>query len=200
MEMKWQAAVVFGFLLAGCGPSFKVAALTAPQAAPKAKLTSKQQKILASLEKQIAANLKYDAAYTKNGLPKPGTGVCIDVVIKSAAAIGIDLKREVTKEIAANPRAYKVSKPDPGIDHRRCRTVIYWFKKHTKSLSLGSDFQPGDIVFYSTPGNGKIDHVGVIGGRIGSDGLPTFVHHWPGRPVEEVENPVVFKVVGHFRF
>lgn len=159
-----------------------------------------QQQILANLNRQIKANLVYDGAYTASGKPKPGTGVCSDVVLGAAHSIGIDLQKEITLEIKASPVAYGVERGDPGIDHRRCRTMIFWFRKHAESISSTKDFRLGDVVFYQTSGKGMIDHVGVIGGNKGADGLPTLVHHWPGQPVTEIENPMTWTVAGHFRF
>ncbi len=159
-----------------------------------APLTPMQGALVADLENQLAMDLVYDPAYTANGKPKPGTGVCTDVVIRAAIAIGVDLQSKITRAVAASPTAYGVTSPDKGIDHRRCRVMIHWFKMHAKPINPSTKFEPGDVVFYRTSGRGMIDHVGVIG----RDG--TLVHHWPGGPVTIQPDPAAWSIAGHFRF
>ncbi len=175
-------------------PQSQLSHPAAAQTVATSQLTPIQTAIVADLEKQLAMDLVYDPAYTSNGVPKPGTGVCSDVVIRAAKAIKVDLQREISRAVAANPSAYGVTSPDKGIDHRRCRVMIHWFKKHASPVNPSTKFEPGDVVFYRTSGRGMIDHVGVIG-REG-----TLVHHWPVGPVTIQPDPAVWSIAGHFRF
>jgi uncharacterized protein YijF (DUF1287 family) len=166
-------------------------------------LTPFQREIVASLERQTAANTVYNSAYYRGGVPPAHVGVCSDVAIRAFAAAGVDLKRAVTKDIQAHQRLYPLSHPDPNIDHRRCRNLVVYFRRHAKELSVAANtahWQPGDIVFWSTGGKSYLDHIGIIGNHIGASGNPTVVQHLPGAFVNETDSLYRFQVLHHFRW
>lgn len=158
-----------------------------------------EQRALASLDAQMAEDLIYDPAYTRSGVPKRGTGVCTDVVLRMALDLGVDIRRSMTADVARNRARYGLRRPDPAIDHRRSRYLIHWFRRHAITLSARDPLRPGDVVFYRTGGRPFIDHVGVVGRFEGQPPRPTLVHHWPGRPVEAIPNVETWDVVGRFR-
>ncbi len=165
-------------------------------------LTPFQSAIVGSLEKQTAANTVYDSAYYRGGVPPANVGVCSDVAIRAFSAAGVDLKRAVTADIQAHSRLYPLSHPDPNIDHRRCRNLVVYFRRHAQEIPLKSTeaWKPGDIVFWSTGGKGYLDHIGVIGNHLGASGNPTVVQHLPGEFVTETDRLTRFQVLHHFRW
>jgi len=174
-----------------------------PPAMPSDSLTPFQRSVIASLEHQTAANTVYDSSYYRGGVPPANIGVCSDVAIRAFAAAGIDLKREVTADIRAHQRLYPLSHPDPNIDHRRCRNLVVYFRRHARELPTSpakAHWQPGDIVFWSTGGKSYLDHIGIIGNHIGASGNPTVVQHLPGTYVNETDTLYQFQVMHHFRW
>jgi len=162
-----------------------------------------QKAVISDLNRQVAANIIYQDGYFSGGDPPPNIGVCTDVVIRSYRAAGVDLHRMVSKDIAANPDAYHIDRPDPNIDHRRCRNLAVYFRRKAIRLPTSgakADWEPGDIVLWDTSGGGKPDHIGVIGNRRDAQGVQTVIHHWPGHVVAETEWPSTLAVVYHFRW
>lgn len=176
--------------------------LNAAPLIPADRLSSFQKTVLADLERQKRVVLQYQDGYYAGGEPSAQIGVCTDVVIRAFRAAERDLQREVTADIKARSAAYGIAKPDPNIDHRRCRNLVRYFEAHSNALPTGgakADWQPGDIIFWGTWGNGKVDHVGLIANGKMADGPPTVVHHWPGHPVAETDGLFRFSVRYHFR-
>jgi uncharacterized protein YijF (DUF1287 family) len=166
-------------------------------------LTAFQKAMVGSLERQTAAETVYDSSYYRGGVPPAHIGVCSDVAIRAFAAAGVDLKREVTADIRAHQRLYPLSAPDPNIDHRRCRNLVVYFRRHARELPISparAHWQPGDIVFWSTGGKDYLDHIGIIGNHIGASGNPTVVQHLPGAYVNETDTLYRFQVLHHFRW
>ena len=175
----------------------------AAPAPPTEKLTSFQQKVLADLQRQVHANIGYKDGYYIGGEPPPNKGVCTGVVIRSFRAAGMDLRRDVAADIRAHPGDYRITKPDSNIDHRRCRNLVPFFRRHALSLPLEgakADWQAGDLVFWDTLGKGTVDHVGVIANGRDEQSFPTVVHHWPGLPVSETGGLYGWTVRKHFRY
>jgi uncharacterized protein YijF (DUF1287 family) len=63
-----------------------------------------------------------------------------------------------------------------------------------------ADWQPADIVIWSTAGTGVPDHIGVITDHLDSGGVPTVVHHLPGQFVVEMDGLYQIPIVSHFRW
>jgi uncharacterized protein YijF (DUF1287 family) len=174
-----------------------------PSSAPVLPLSPFQDKLVSDLQRQVRTGIRYKNGYYAGGEPPADIGVCTDVVIRSFRAAGVDLHQTVAADIRAHPRPYRIIKPDANIDHRRCSNLVVFFRRHAHALpATGSqaDWQPGDIVFWDTWGNGKVDHVGMIGTGHDGQGNPTVIHHWPGLPVSETDGLYHFAVCGHFRW
>jgi uncharacterized protein YijF (DUF1287 family) len=170
---------------------------------PPERLTPFQATLVGDLERQVNAKIVYRDGYYMGGDPPPKIGVCSDVVVRSYRAAGVDLQRAVNADIKARSSAYDVDRPDRNIDHRRCRNLIVYFKRHARSLPTArtcTDWQPGDVVFWDTSGDGAVHHTGVIANGRDGEGLPTVVHHWPGMPVSETNGLFNWPIVGHFRW
>ena len=174
-----------------------------PQVSARQNLTEFQKAILQDLERQKREVKQYNSAYFHGGDPPASIGVCTDVVLRSYRKAGVDLYKDVNIDIRKHPTRYHISKPDSGIDHRRCKNLVPYCKAHATSLPLtkeNADWKVGDIVFWDTYGNGNVDHVGVIANGKTADGTPTVVHHWPNRPVAEADCLYRFHTVHHFRW
>ena len=89
---------------------------------------------------QATQQVTYDPAYVvlkyPNGDVPANKGVCTDVIIRAYRAINIDLQKLVHEDIKANPRRYGNPILDANINHRRCSTLIPFFKKHATSLPI----------------------------------------------------------------
>jgi uncharacterized protein YijF (DUF1287 family) len=191
----WQR---FGPRQTGFHPVSHPAALV-----PAVRLSSFQRAVVQDLARQKRVVTRYRDGYYTGGDPPPNIGVCTDVVIRAFRGAGVDLQRAVTTDIRARPDAYRISRPDPNIDHRRCRNLVCYFRAYAVALPTSgaqADWQPGDIVFWDISGHGKPEHVGMIGNGRDADGNPTVVHHWPGCPVAETDGLYGWTVRYHFRW
>jgi hypothetical protein len=170
---------------------------------PVSTLSPFQKAVVDDLNRQVAAHIVYQDGYFTGGDPPPGIGVCTDVVVRSYRAAGIDIRKLVQADIRANPSGYDIRRPDPNIDHRRCRNLAVFFKHSAKQLPTEgpkADWQPGDIVIWDVGGNGVPNHIGIIGEHVDVDGNPTVVHHWPGQFVMEQDWLYRLPVLYHFRW
>jgi len=129
-------------------------------------------------------------------------GVCTDTIVRVLRNAGIDLQREVHDDIVAAPRAYPmVKKVDSNIDQRRVKTLLPWFRRHTRVLAPNVDYQPGDIVFFDTfPSKPGAEHVGVLSDRRAPDGNWLVINNWTDGAVD-AEMPLLnwVPVTDHFR-
>lgn len=169
---------------------------------PEQRLTPLQAHVVADLRRQCEAKIWYQDGYYMGGEPPPKIGVCTDVVIRSFRAGGIDLQKAVQEDIRKHPGDYDVARPDANIDHRRCRNLVVFFRRHAGQLPVndGAVWAPGDIVFWVTRGDGKVDHVGVIGNKIVQGAEPSVIHHWPGNYVAETDWLHQLPIMYHFRY
>ena len=198
-------ALPLAFLCASCGARSRHTSDAGGRVAvAPARLSPFQAAVEGDLDRQVAAKIVYRDGYFQGGDPPANIGVCTDVVIRSYRAAGIDLQRLVARDIAHNPAAYGIARPDPNIDHRRCRNLAVFFRRHAIALPTNgpnADWEPADIVFWDTSGNHGIpDHVGVIADHLDSVGVPTVIHHWPGQFVAEQDWLYKLPVVYHFRW
>ena len=175
--------------------------LSAQQNTGQTHLSPFQQKIIRELKRQTHANIMYRSDYFPGGEPPPQYGVCTDVVLRAYRAAGVRLRQAVNADIAAHPAAYPVTKPDPNIDHRRCRNLLVFFRRHAKTLPENADWQAGDIVFWDIYDRGLADHVGVVGSHQDEAGNPSVVQHITGGlPVLETGDIYHWTVRAHFRW
>jgi uncharacterized protein YijF (DUF1287 family) len=150
----------------------------------------------------------YDPAYRR--LAYPGgdvaiaTGVCADVVVRALRQVGIDLQREVHRDMradfAAYPALWGLTRPDRHIDHRRVPNLRRWFERHGWSLAPSAhagDYQPGDIVSWRLD-NGR-PHIGIVAAHFAPGDARRLVVH--NIAVGAGEEDVLFswRIDGHFR-
>lgn len=162
-----------------------------------------QTRGVADLHRQVRAGIRYRDGYFQGGEPPAGIGVCTDVVIRAFRGAGVDLRQAVAEDIRQRRRAYASERPDRNIDHRRCRNLVAFFERHARSQPVSreaSAWLPGDLVFWDTNADRRVDHVGVISNGRDRDGNPTVVHHWPGLPVSETDGLHRFPITHHFRW
>lgn len=165
--------------------------------------------ILEGARRCVAHAPRYDGRYVPLAYPggDPGweIGVCTDVVVRSFRHAGIDLQRLVHEDILRAPGAYRIARPDPSIDHRRVRNLAVFFRRHARSLPLGGDWRPGDIVVWSLSGSGYPNHIGIVAETTGPSGDPLVYHHFPrtalfsGHP-EASDCLHLWRILHHFRW
>lgn len=141
---------------------------------------------------------KYKSKYYNGGYPDDGYGVCTDVVANACLAAGYDLMALVSADIAKDPAAYGIEKPDPNIDFRRVKNLRVYFKRNavelTTDLSDRESWQGGDIVIFTS-------HIGIVSDRRNAHGVPYVIHHSSPRQFR-YEQDILEKrddLVGHYR-
>jgi uncharacterized protein YijF (DUF1287 family) len=114
---------------------------------------------------QSTQDVTYDPSYFTlnypNGDVPANKGVCVDVPIRGLRTIGIDLQKLVHEDVLANANAYRITRADRNIDHRRCVNLITYFKREKVTVLVtnnAADYRPGDIVFWDIARG----HVGVV--------------------------------------
>jgi len=164
-------------------------------------LATAHDKIVASALDQATWGTRYDASYAS--LKYPGgdvprdRGACTDVVIRSLRSAGYDLQKLVHEDIVHSrslyPKYSGQKGPDTNIDHRRCKNLVVFFKRHGIQPKTWS---PGDFVFWKL--NSGLDHVGVLVNEKGKSGNWMVVHNIAGTAKEDVLN--AWQIVGHYRY
>ena len=105
---------------------------------------------------------------------------------------GTNLQDAIERDISNRPAGYP-NLGDRNINYRRAPNLIVWFERHTQSLPLDSDFQPGDVVFWSLLNDGVADHVGIVSDK------PGYVIHNIGPRCREDASLKAWTILGHFR-
>ena len=159
-----------------------------------------------SLEDQTVI---YDPAYVPLAYPggdvPADRGVCTDVVIRAYRKVGIDLQREVHRDMKENfhlyPKHWRLTAPDPNIDHRRVPNLMVFFKR--KGLSLPVDHttkthRPGDIICWDL--GGGITHIGLVVDRSSPDSGRYMIMHNIGAGQVLADVSIGHRIIGHFRY
>ncbi len=166
-----------------------------------------QTRLLQSAYEQIGKTVIYDPAYQSIAYPGGDVpidrGVCTDVIVRAYRGIGIDLQvlvnEDMRKAFGAYPRKWKLTRPDPNIDHRRVDNLRVFFTRHGQSLPVtneAADYKPGDIVSWQLA-DGR-PHIGLITDKQ-SNGRPLAIHNiGDGAQLEDVL--FTFKITGHYRY
>jgi hypothetical protein len=164
-------------------------------------------RLLQSAYEQIGKTVRYDPAYQQLAFPGGDVpidrGVCTDVIVRAYRGIGIDLQvlvnEDMRKAFRAYPRKWKLTRPDPNIDHRRVENLRVFFTRHGQSLPVtneAADYKPGDIVTWELPGG--LAHIGLISDKQ-SNGRPLAIHNiGDGAQLEDVL--FTYKITGHYRY
>lgn len=158
--------------------------------------------LLLGARKDAENHPNYHSAYYAGGYPPEDEGVCTDVIWRAFQNAGYCLKDLVDADIAADPKSYPLQgKPDPNIDFRRVRNLKVFFDRNstilTNDLSLIAEWQPGDIVIFSTT------HIGVISDKRNKEGIPYLIHN-AGQANREEDALQSWNrkkpITGHYRF
>ncbi|MDL2284337.1 DUF1287 domain-containing protein [Oxalobacter sp. OttesenSCG-928-P03] len=164
-------------------------------------------KLARSAEKQIGVTTSYDPAYRRIAYPggdvAKETGVCTDVVIRAYRDQGTDLQKEIhedmQKHFAVYPKIWGMKTTDTNIDHRRVQNIQTFLKRHGKTLSNGSDFQPGDIVTWNLKDKGVQPHIGIVANDRNSKGVPLVIHNI-NSGVKKEDVLYTYTITGHYRY
>lgn len=151
----------------------------------------------------------YDGRYIAIDYPggdvPASIGVCTDLVIRAYRQLGIDLQQlvhqDMTQAFSEYPDHWGLTRPDANIDHRRVPNLQTFFTRQNASLPIsdkGNDYQPGDLVTWSLPGN--LPHIGIIVDQRSADDERPLVVHNIGRGPALEDILFDFPVTGHYRF
>jgi len=185
-------------------------------AAPASRPVTFAERVVQRARQEVERKVSYSAAYVS--LPYPAgdlpqrMGACTDLLIRAYRNAGIDLQKEVHEDHSANPDLYPDApddekKIDPNLDHRRCRNLVVWFRRHAQEMPRGFDaaalktYEPGDVVFinFFEDKPGYPDHVAVVAESRDGDGMP-FIYDNMG-PFATKRRLDHFRVVNsHFRW
>lgn len=159
-------------------------------------------KIVEGAKRQLVNPAQYDASY--RSLTYPGgdvpsnRGACTDVVVRALRNAGYDLQKLVHEDMKRSLSEYPVhsDRADPNIDHRRVPNLRHFFAKFGRSLDVGKDWRPGDIVTWKL--DGGQDHTGVLSNDVDDRKVPLVIHNL--RQTAEEDVLYAWKITGHYRF
>lgn len=154
-------------------------------------------------------SVHYDGSYRKlsypNGDVPDTTGVCTDVIIRSYRTLGIDLQKEVHKDMKAHfttyPNKWSLKRTDTNIDHRRVPNLRVFFSRNGKSLKVTRnprDYKAGDLVTWMLDNN--LPHIGIVVNRQSRDGKRLLIVHNIGEGPKLEDVLFDFKITGHYRY
>ena len=189
-----------------------VALLAVPEAGaaqqPSARPPRPANELAAAALEQTRHRVTYDGSYRRipyTGGDVPETiGVCTDVVIRAYRRLGVDLQVRVHEDMKrafrAYPQLWRMSGPDPNIDHRRVPNLQTFFRRAGAALQVSREpgaYRVGDLVTWMLPGN--LPHIGIVIGDRSAAGTPMVVHNIGRGP--EVED-ILFRypITGHYRY
>lgn len=188
--------------------SFCIAQTNHPTSPP----TSKQQftlQLMAAAVERATHVVRYLPDYVRidypNGDVPASTGVCADEIIRAFRGVGVDLQKEVHKDMAAHfseyPNKWGARHTDTNIDHRRVPNLMAFFARKGEALPItrtAKDYLPGDIVTWDLGGN--VPHIGIVVDRHPLWSSTNMVLHNVGEG-PKIEN-VLFRwqVTGHYRY
>lgn len=169
------------------------------------------QQLVNAADERTYHPVVYDGSYQEIGFPwgdvSDSIGVCSDVVIRAYRKLGIDLQHLVNHDMSRNFFAYpsfsqwRLTRPDPNIDHRRVLNLQVFFARAGQSLPISyqpQDYKPGDMVTWNI--RAGMPHIGIVSNSLSSDGItPLIIHNIGKGPVYE---NVLFdmNITGHFRY
>lgn len=152
---------------------------------------------------------RYDASFQLLSYPMgdvaSNRGACTDVIVRSLRAVGLDLQREIHRDMKARfasyPQKWGEKAPNPSIDHRRVPNQIAFLQSHAQVLGTRADastwanWEPGDIVYWNS-GGGRL-HTGIVSDGVDKSGQPFVIHN--GSVCIEDNALVRWPIIAHFR-
>lgn len=164
--------------------------------------------LVEAARKQVGITKIYDSQYVK--IPYPGgdvpseRGVCTDVIVRAYRQFGLDLQQLVHEDMrqrwSAYPKLWKLTRPDPNIDHRRVPNLATFFAQHGRSLPISTEpttYLPGDLVTWRLPAG--VPHIGIVSNRHSETGTPLIIHNIGAGAVED-NILFSFTITGHYRY
>src|SRR5689334_21908077 len=138
-------------------------------------------------------HVSYDPTYFSipypNGDVPADKGVCTDVIIRAYRKLGIDLQKEVHKDMKKNFSLYLkkwgLKTTDKNIDHRRVPNLMTFFSRYgttLKNSTTSADYKTGDILCWDL--GGGITHIGIVVSKKSSDQQRNLIAHNIGRGQE----------------
>ena len=169
------------------------------------------QQLVSAADERTYHPVVYDGAYKKIGFPwgdvSDNIGVCSDVIIRAYRKLGVDLQHLVNHDMSLNFYAYpsysqwRLTKPDPNIDHRRVLNLQVFFSRAGQNLAIthrAQDYKPGDLVTWNIrPG---MPHIGIVSDKLSSDGITPLIIHNIGNGPEYENSLFSMSITGHFRY
>jgi len=168
------------------------------------------KKLLESAVEQTKLTKYYDPAYVVLAYPSGDvpieTGVCTDVVIRAFRKANVDLQQKVhedmSKNFAAYPQKWNLSKPDANIDHRRVPNLQTFFTRRGKTLSItqnAQDYKPGDVVAWDLDGKG-LTHIAIVSNFYNDSTKRYSIIHNIGGGAQTEDRIFDWKIIGHYRY
>lgn len=165
-------------------------------------------RLVAAAVAQTRSRVIYDGSYRRIAYPGgdvPETiGVCTDVVIRAYRRVGVDLQVKVHEDMRGAfrdyPQLWRLSRPDPNIDHRRVPNLQTFFRRVGAEQPISRDhgvYRAGDLVTWTLPRN--LPHIGIVTGQRSSTGTPLMVHNI-GRGPEVEDILFTYPITGHYRY
>jgi uncharacterized protein len=156
---------------------------------------------------QVGKTTIYDPAYVRLPFPNGDVpierGVCTDVVVRAFRDLGVDLQAELHRDMVANfasyPKLWKLTRPDPNIDHRRVQNLRTWLHRRGAELkvsTVGADYWPGDLVTVDVTG---LAHIMVVATTLAPDGSHYLVAHNIGQGAQVEDSLFEYPITGHYR-
>ncbi len=176
---------------------------------PKGKKEIFLHKLVEAAIKRTHHKVIYDPGYVKIKYPggdvPDNRGVCTDVIIRSYRKLGIDLQKEIHEDMSANlflyPKIWKLTKPDPNIDHRRVPNMMTFFKRKGEVLPITNnpdDYSPGDILAWDL--RRGVTHIGIVIDKRSADKERFMIVHNIGSGPRIEDVLFDWKIIGHFRY
>jgi len=164
--------------------------------------------LVSAAKTQIGVTVHYDGQYRKIAYPGGDVpldrGVCTDVIIRAFRRCGLDLQKLVHEDMVrawdCYPNPWRMKTTDRNIDHRRVPNLATFFKRHGKSLPLGTDpkrFLPGDIVTWRLPSG--LPHIGMVSIEKSPTGVPLIIHNI-GDGTKLEDGLFAYPLTGHYRY
>lgn len=151
------------------------------------------------------------SAYVR--IPYPGgdvpkdTGACTDEIVRAYRAVGVDLQKEVHEDMVRDFSAYpdksrwRLSAPDPNIDHRRVPNLMVFFSRKGETLPIsrrGEDYAPGDLVTWDL--GGGVPHIGIVVDHKSRQTGRCLVVHNIGEGPKMEDVLFSWRITGHYRY
>lgn len=199
--LRQRRALIGAMLALAVGRGARVQAQTP-------RLAERVRKLLSAAQAQVGVTTGYDGSYRRISYPggdvPAQTGVCTDVLIRAyRRAFDIDLQRLVHEDMRRAwpqyPKLWKLSRPDPNIDHRRVPNLETFLRRHGISMAPTLDsnrYLAGDIVTWRLPGG--YPHIGIVSDRR-PEGRPLVIHNI-GAGVKIEDMLFAYPIAGHFRY